>query len=72
MSNLGFSNYDLWKTNPPEPEYDIDEDAEYFEKHKEEIAKEFQKTYPEDCVTIQEIIEDLSAELWDFYRKEYL
>lgn len=69
---LGFFKYDSQKMNADtDDEYEIDEEAEYFEKHKEEIAKAFQKDGDED-IPVEYIIEFLPAELWTFYKKEYL
>lgn len=70
------TSYDGWKTQSPfdypDDEYgaEIDEKEEYFEKHKEEIARKFQQSGDED-ISIEDIIEFLLAELWSFYCKEY-
>ncbi len=68
------SNYDNWKTNPPEP--DIIEDnnddirTHYFIDNKEKIARQYQKTY---CpyLTITEILKYKYDELVQFFNREY-
>ena len=68
------SNYDNWKTYPPdfteiEDDYD-DICTHYFIDNREKIAKKYQKKYC-NFLTVREIIKYKYNELVRFFNREY-